>query len=187
MARNFRYGTALTPTVVKDVIGKLPNYLQIFNPTEFDDEKRKIFSSNLNETNRFKPKEELNGKYPSVSAIISSTSNLDKLYNWQMKMISQLGFAKFKQWSLERMRSGTDFHITIQKLLNIIKENRQLTDNEAKRIICSSKFEQNIGYCQGILPIIQNLKSCDWMCMEKKTTNHFYCYQGRFDAIIELE
>uniref|UniRef100_A0AC34RQN6 PD-(D/E)XK endonuclease-like domain-containing protein n=1 Tax=Panagrolaimus sp. JU765 TaxID=591449 RepID=A0AC34RQN6_9BILA len=25
------------------------------------------------------------------------------------------------------------------------------------------------------------------MCMEKKTTNHYYCYQGRFDAIIELD
>lgn len=188
MSRSFRYGTSLQPTTVKGVISALPSYLAPVDPMKFDEERRRIFSTNFDPQIRMGTQKNSTGRYPSVSAVIGATDNLEKLFRWQMKMINQMGFAKFKEHSMERMRSGTEFHSKIHQLLKCIVEKGELKDQDSKKIICdNTKFSQNIDYCRGILPFLQKLKKRDWMMMEKSTKNHYYCYQGRFDAIIELE
>ena len=48
-------------------------------------------------------------------------------------------------------------------------------------------MEENRGYIEGIIPFLKNIPHRDWMAMEKATKNHYYCFQGRFDAIVEIE
>lgn len=182
MSRSFRYGTSLMPTVAKNIIDKVPPHLQLVDPAQFS-----VNGKRQHPDERFVLQDTVKGRYPSVSAIIAATDDLGKLYRWQLKMMEQMGIPSFKKHMLERAQSGTDFHSTIQKIMKVIQKDGTISDADCRRIICESRFPQNVGFCQGILPLVHKIKKTEWMSMERKTVNHYLCYQGKYDAIIELE
>uniref|UniRef100_A0AC35FBQ8 PD-(D/E)XK endonuclease-like domain-containing protein n=1 Tax=Panagrolaimus sp. PS1159 TaxID=55785 RepID=A0AC35FBQ8_9BILA len=148
---SFRYGTSIMPTLVRGVIGKLPPHLNIIDPRKFDDEAKMDFAANLSTSRRRGKHLELDGRYPSVSALLGAAEDdLTKLHKWQADKVLELGYDGLRKY-MEKAE------------------------------------EENRGYIEGIIPFLKTIKKTDWMKLEKATKNHYYCFQGRFDAIIEIE
>uniref|UniRef100_A0A7E4VA95 PDDEXK_1 domain-containing protein n=1 Tax=Panagrellus redivivus TaxID=6233 RepID=A0A7E4VA95_PANRE len=184
--RSIRFGTALTPSTAK-VIDKLPNALKPWQPAVFG-EKKDEFCKNFENSTRFADPPKTSKGYPSVSTLIGATDDLQKLYDWQCRTIKQMGgFPQFREHMTKRQRSGTNFHKVVKMLLDELQKSGTLSDEASKAVIAKNSHEENRGYVTGLLPVLQQLRNVDYMCMERKATNYYYCYQGRFDAIVELD
>jgi hypothetical protein len=185
---SFRYGTSIMPTLVRGVIGKLPPHLNIIDPRKFDDEAKMDFAANLSTSRRRGKHLELDGRYPSVSALLGAAEDdLTKLHKWQADKVLELGYDGLRKYMVKRTQSGTNFHKTIEFLLTELQKTGSISEESEKKAVMEKAEEENRGYIEGIIPFLKTIKKTDWMKLEKATKNHYYCFQGRFDAIIEIE
>uniref|UniRef100_A0AC34FGZ1 PD-(D/E)XK endonuclease-like domain-containing protein n=1 Tax=Panagrolaimus sp. ES5 TaxID=591445 RepID=A0AC34FGZ1_9BILA len=185
---SLRYGTSITPTLVRGIIGKLPPHLKIIDPRKFDDEAKMDFAANFFTSRRRSKHLELDGRYPSVSALLGAAEeDLTKLYNWQSKKVIELGYDGLRKYMVKRTTSGTNFHKTVEFLLAELQKNGSISDESCDKALKEKALSENYGYIGSILPVLKKIPKTDWMKLEKATKNHYYCFQGRFDAIVEIE
>ena len=185
---SFRYGTSIMPTLVRGVIGKLPPHLKIVDPRKFDEEAKMDFAANLLTSRRRGKHLELDGRYPSVSALLGAAEDdLTKLHKWQSDKVLEFGYDGLRKYMVKRTTSGTNFHKTIEFLLTELQKNGSISEESEKKAVMEKAAEENRGYIEGIIPFLRTIRKTDWMKLEKATKNHYYCFQGRFDAIIEIE
>ncbi|VDN07836.1 unnamed protein product [Thelazia callipaeda] len=165
--KTIRYGTVITPNVVKDVLGALPEEQLTAKNTRF-----------------LKPVTKIeDGRYPSVSTILGCTTSQRSLYHWQLKMIKQLGgIGAFKKHIRGRMMIGTQYHSCVQRILGEFKNRRSFPDNVAEEVICT--VDACVGsYVNSVLPILRTFANNN-MELERHTSHHGLCYNGRFDATV---
>uniref|UniRef100_A0A914YWN3 PD-(D/E)XK endonuclease-like domain-containing protein n=1 Tax=Panagrolaimus superbus TaxID=310955 RepID=A0A914YWN3_9BILA len=88
---------------------------------------------------------------------------------------------------VKRTTSGTNFHKTVEFLLSELQKNGNMSDESCNKALNEKALAENHGYIASILPVLKKIPKTDWMKLEKATKNHYYCFQGRFDAIVEIE
>jgi hypothetical protein len=184
----FRYGTSIMPTLVRGIIGNLPPHLRPIDPKKFDEEAKIDFAANFTTNRRMGKHLEIDGRYPSVSAMLGAAEeDLTKLYNWQSQKVLEMGYDGFRKYMSKRTTSGTNFHKTVEFLMKELQTTGKISDESCNKALMEKAMDENRGYIEGIIPFLKTIPKTDWMKLEKATKNHYYCFQGRFDAIIELE
>uniref|UniRef100_A0A915Q5N3 Mitochondrial genome maintenance exonuclease 1 n=1 Tax=Setaria digitata TaxID=48799 RepID=A0A915Q5N3_9BILA len=180
-SKTVRYGTVITPYVVKNIIGTLPMKEFLASPPSSNNRQELPYLKN----NNF-PENTANlelGRYPSVSTILGCTTSQRLLYQWQLKMIKQLGgLGAFKRYMRVRMQSGTQYHSCVQRILMELRNRGGFPDDVVELII--SEVDSSVAsYLNSVLPVLRRLgdKTIE---LERRTSHHGLCYNGRFDAAI---
>ncbi|EFO23629.2 hypothetical protein LOAG_04860 [Loa loa] len=178
-AKTIHYGTVIMPSVVKDILGTLPTKEFLVSPPT-------VLSTQQKQKLSYLAKNIANvedGRYPSVSAILGCTTSQRLLYQWQLKMIKQLGgIGAFKKYVRVRMQSGTQYHSCIQKILEELRKRGSFPDDVADQI--TSEVDSSVAsYLTSVLPVLRTLGDKN-MELERPTRHHGLCYSGRFDAAV---
>ncbi|VIO99266.1 Protein C20orf72 homolog, putative [Brugia malayi] len=180
--KTVHYGTAIMPTVVKNILGTLPTKDFLTSPPSVLATRQKLSYVKTNQFLENTVNVE-DGRYPSVSTVLGCTTSQHLLYQWQLKMIKQLGgLGAFKKYMRIRMQSGTQYHSCIQKILEELRKRESFPDDIVEQI--TSEVDSSVAsYLSSVLPILRTLDSKN-MELERPTSHHGLCYSGRFDATI---
>ncbi|KAH7727971.1 hypothetical protein AAVH_04215 [Aphelenchoides avenae] len=182
-ARYVRYGTALLPAM--SVKFCLPPWTE-FRPVDPADTTLRPFDGlSPIKTKRFQRRSTYKTNYPSISTINGVTDDQKVLYNWQYRMVTQMGTPGFRAWMAERQEIGTSFHEIIDSILRELRKGNMKTSDE--EVLRTAEEKKCRGYIESLLPIIRSLRPCSYMTMEAFTNHHALFYRGKMDAIIELE
>ncbi|VDN53493.1 unnamed protein product [Dracunculus medinensis] len=176
LLKTIAYGTRITPTIAKNIIGSFPerSLLDCAQVSFHDVERTSITRLH-------------NGHYPSISAVLGCTQSQQQLYWWQLKMIKQLGgLAAFRKYMRERIDLGVRYHSFIQQLLTSWRKDGGNISEIHHRLL--EKLDDGIsGYARSASHILFSLQLSNEMRLEQFTTHHRLCYHGRFDAIIRYK
>ncbi|MCP9260741.1 Mitochondrial genome maintenance exonuclease 1 [Dirofilaria immitis] len=180
--KTVHYGTTIMPCVVKDVLGCLPKKeFLISHPSSIATERKLSYLKTSQFLESITNME--NGRYPSVSTVLGCTTSQHLLYQWQLKMIKQLGsLGAFKKYVRVRMQAGTQYHSCIQRILEELRMRGSFPDDVAEQV--TSEVDDCVAnYLSSVLPVLRMLGNKN-MELERPTSHHGLCYSGRFDATV---
>jgi hypothetical protein len=137
---------------------------------------------------------------------------MENLYRWQIQKIHEEGFDGMHKTVSARKFSGCSLHSCIEYFLKELMEIGEIKssieemlkkvkeEQEAERKVEEgkgdeeSKFDEEsqddtrlIGYLYAIRQFLVDLKPNPLMRLEEPTYHPMLCYNGRFDAILEIE
>ncbi|MFH4980588.1 hypothetical protein AB6A40_007297 [Gnathostoma spinigerum] len=173
------YGTKITPSLVKDIIGSLPSEAGNLDELVENWSNESSLSSNV----RWSPEIKHHGRYPSVSLVLGCTQSQRQLYFWQLRMIKQQGgVAAFRKYMNTRLTHGKNLHHCVNSILLDIRKNGTLTLSDDE--IIKDLPQPVAGYVHSVLPFLRTLKGDRTMKMETAVCHHKLGYAGRFDALV---
>ncbi|GMR59271.1 hypothetical protein PMAYCL1PPCAC_29466, partial [Pristionchus mayeri] len=161
------YGTTIMPSTSKGIVSR-------FEPEDIPLKPKRLAAP------------EIEGKMPSISAILGATSDKVALKRWQQMMIRNMGIAGFRKWMGARVSSGTKFHSVMERLTREAYLGRLTHSNES---ILNEVDESARGYVQSALPLLRSFRMKREMepLFERSLIHPNLMYQGRFDAVLPLE
>uniref|UniRef100_A0A915B5N9 Mitochondrial genome maintenance exonuclease 1 n=2 Tax=Parascaris univalens TaxID=6257 RepID=A0A915B5N9_PARUN len=178
--KTIRYGTILTPSIVKGVIGSFPGVN--FDVSEQGTSTR-LPNVSFHDVKRVSNNTQVEGRYPSISTILGCTRSQKELYWWQLRMIKQLGGeGSFRKYMRERVHCGQAYHARISKILTDFCKHGNISSCDDE--LLEGVSESVIGYVRSVLPILRSLRYSNEIRIEQYVSHRILCYYGRFDAII---
>jgi hypothetical protein len=127
--------------------------------------------------------------YQSISTVIGVTSDYEKLYQWQLDMVVNIGIDEFKKLMNKMATCGTKFHSVVKSLLQE-SINHGCIVSTIEEILTKQEpiFKSSLrGFLSGLYGYLRDLKPTEYMRLEEDTYHPILYYRGRFDAILEIE
>ncbi|KHN75547.1 Mitochondrial genome maintenance exonuclease 1 [Toxocara canis] len=178
--KTIRYGTVISPSIVRGVIGRFPGRDIDFSK---DEASRQFPDVSFHDVERVSKTSSVQGRYPSISTILGCTQSQRNLYWWQLKMIKQLnGEGAFRRYMKERVQIGMAYHTRINKILSDFRKDGSISRSDDE--LLEGVPDTVIGFIRSVLPILRSLKHSHEMQMEQYVQHHILYYYGRFDAVI---